>query len=34
MQNQNKIEVNGLASGMYIVQLEDNKSISQKIIVQ
>lgn len=34
IQNQNKVEVNGLASGIYIVQLEDNKSISQKIIVQ
>lgn len=34
VQNQDKVEVNGLASGMYVVQLEDNKSISQKIIVQ
>ena len=34
IQNQHKIEVNGLAVGMYIVQLADNKSISQKIIIQ
>lgn len=32
--NQNKVEVNGLANGMYIIQLADNKSISQKIIIQ
>lgn len=34
IQNQSKIEVSGLASGMYIVQVEDNKIVSQKIIIR
>lgn len=34
VQNQDAVEVSGLAPGMYLVQLADNKSITQKIIIQ
>lgn len=34
VQNQDTVEVSGLAPGMYLVQLADQKGITQKIIIQ
>ena len=34
LQNQDKVEVNGLTTGRYLVQPAKDKSIMQKIIIQ